>query len=75
MAPERSRGSAALRGTGGSVLAYGILTVTNGALKLERFGSIYDLDIPRGGIPVGASRDLTTDGSRWFRRGAFSDTA
>ena len=51
--------NAALRGTGGSVLAYGILTVTNGALKLERFGSIYDLDIPRGGIPVGASRDLT----------------
>ncbi len=51
--------NAAVRGTGGSVLAYGILTVTNGALKLERFGSIYDLDIPHGGIPVGASRDLT----------------
>ncbi len=51
--------NAAVRGTGGSVLAYGILTVTNGALHLERFGSIYDLDVPQGGIPVGASRDLT----------------
>lgn len=44
--------NAALRGTGGSVLAYAILRVSDGALSLERFGPIAEIDGNRRGVPV-----------------------
>jgi uncharacterized protein DUF4012 len=44
--------NAALRGTGGSVLAFGILDVNNGKLSLSRFGGILGLDNPLHGIRV-----------------------
>jgi Protein of unknown function (DUF4012) len=44
--------NAALRGTGGSVLAYAILRVSDGAMTLERFGPIAEIDGNRAGVPV-----------------------
>ncbi|HEX9312643.1 MAG TPA: DUF4012 domain-containing protein [Actinomycetota bacterium] len=57
--------NAAQRGTGGSVLAYGLLDVSDGALSLTRFGSIYDIDNPLHGIRVKLPPEVS-----WYVRNA-----
>jgi len=44
--------NAALRGTGGSVLAYALLKVQDGALILDQYGSIYNIDNAFRGFPM-----------------------
>jgi uncharacterized protein DUF4012 len=50
--------NAALRGTGGSVLAFGFLHVSNGALSMEDFGGILELDNAAKGIRVPLSSEV-----------------
>jgi uncharacterized protein DUF4012 len=44
--------NAALRGTGGSVLAYAFVKISNGAISLDGAGSINDIDDRREGAPA-----------------------